>query len=151
MSGAGKSTVIEALAARGLKAIDTDWNPQWERDNGDEWVWREDQIEILLDEEDSEILFVSACVSNQRKFYHRFDVIILLSASEAETRLRLASRSNNRYGKYPEEIADVLRYKATIEPLLRKSATVEIDTTVPLAEVVDRVLGIARQPRLDEP
>jgi hypothetical protein len=75
MSGTGKSSVIRALAARGLKAIDTDWNPEWERvgANGDEWVWREDRIRLLLAEEDAEALFVSACVSNQGKFYDHFD------------------------------------------------------------------------------
>lgn len=62
MSGTGKSSVIVALARRGFKAIDTDWSPQWERPNGDEWIWREDQIRRLLDEEDAETMFVSACV-----------------------------------------------------------------------------------------
>ena len=47
MSGTGKSSVIQALADRGLKAIDTDWNPEWERVEGEEWVWREDQIRSL--------------------------------------------------------------------------------------------------------
>jgi dephospho-CoA kinase len=147
MSGAGKSSVIRALAARGLKAIDTDWNPEWEcvRANGDEWVWREDRIRFLLDEEDADALFVSACVSNQGKFYDRFDRIILLSAPESITVQRLADRTDNSYGKRPDEIADVLRYKATVEPMLRKAASDEIDTSIPLAEVVSRVLEISLQ------
>ena len=144
MSGSGKSSVIEALAARGLKAIDTDWDPRWERVSGDEWIWREDQIRMLLDKEDADILFVSACVSNQGKFYDRFDQIILLSTPESVTVQRLTSRTNNPYGKRPEEIEDVLRYKATIEPLLRKAATADVDTSKPLAEVVTKVLEIVR-------
>jgi dephospho-CoA kinase len=143
MSGTGKSSVIEMLAARGLKAIDTDWNPEWERIQGDEWVWREEQIRRLLDQEDADALFVSACVSNQGKFYGRFDHIILLTAPESVTVHRLASRTNNPYGKQPAEIADVLRYKATIEPRLRVGATAEIDTSIPLADVVAQVLEIA--------
>jgi dephospho-CoA kinase len=143
MSGTGKSTVIEALVARGLKAIDTDWNPKWERADGDEWVWRENEIRILLDEEDADVLFVSACVSNQGKFYDRFDHIILLSAPETITLQRLASRTNNPYGSRPAEIAEVLRYKMSIEPLLREAATAEIDTSIPLSDVVAKVLEIA--------
>ena len=30
MSGTGKSTVIQELQRRGYKAIDTDWDPEWE-------------------------------------------------------------------------------------------------------------------------
>jgi dephospho-CoA kinase len=152
MSGTGKSSVIRALAARGLKAIDTDWNPEWERvgANGDEWVWREDRIRLLLAEEDAEALFVSACVSNQGKFYDHFDQVILLSAPESVTVQRLANRTDNPYGKRQEEIADVLHNKATVEPLLRKVASAEIDTSVSLSEVVSRVLEISIQPRATE-
>jgi len=37
----------------------------------------------------------------------------------------------------------VLRYKTTIEPMLREAASAEIDTSIPLAEVVSRVLEIS--------
>jgi dephospho-CoA kinase len=147
MSGAGKSSVIRALVARGLKAIDTDWNPEWEcvGTDGDEWVWRDDRMRLLLDEEDVDAGFVSACVSNQAKFYERFDQVILLSAPESITVQRLVHRTDNPYGRRPEEIADVLRYKATVEPMLRKAASAEIDTSIPLAEVVSKVLEISLQ------
>jgi dephospho-CoA kinase len=144
MSGTGKSSVIQALAASGFKAIDTDWDPIWERAEGDQWIWREDQIQKLLDQGVPDTMFISACVSNQGKFYDRFDHVILHNASESVTVERLASRTNNPYGKRKSEVADVLRYKATIEPLLRKAATAEIDTSIPLPEVVTRVLEIAR-------
>lgn len=143
MSGAGKSSVIEALAARGYKAIDTDWNLEWERDAGAEWLWREDRISQLLDTEDADVLFVSACVSNQGTFCKRFDHVILLSAPESVTIERLANRSDNPYGKRSEEVAEVLSYKKTVEPRLRASATSEIDTSVPLSVVLARILEIA--------
>jgi dephospho-CoA kinase len=147
MSGIGKSSVIEVLAAQGLKAVDTDRNPDWEHVSGDEWLWREDRIQALLDTEDADVLLVSACVSNQGKFYDRFDHVILLSTPEAVMLQRLASRSNNPYGKRPEQVADVLRYKATVEPMLRKRATVEIDTSIPLGDVVARILEITASAR----
>jgi len=147
MSGVGKSSVIQELSAMGWKAIDTDWDSQWEHVNADKvWVWLEDKIEALLDEEDTDVIFVSACVPNQGKFYGRFDEVILLSAPESVTVARLAERTNNPYGKRDEEVAEVLRYKTTIEPLLRKRATAEIDTSIPLPEVVARVLEIAKNP-----
>jgi hypothetical protein len=64
---------------------------------------------------------------------------------------RLGRRTNNPYGKRPNDVADVLMYKATVEPLLRKSATIEIDTSPPLSEVVESLisalgLGNSRSP-----
>ncbi len=58
---------------------------------------------------------------------------------------RLAGRTNNPYGKHPDELADVLTYVETVEPLLRGGATQEIDTSVPIEEVVQAVLDTVRR------
>lgn len=150
MSGSGKSSVIEALSNRGFKAIDTDWDPGWEMRpvpggpdaDGPGWVWREDRISRLLATEDADVLFVSACVPNQAKFYARFDHVVLLRVSPELTLERLKGRTNNPYGKSVEDAAEVLRFKSTIEPRLRSGATEEIDTSAPLDEVVARILQI---------
>lgn len=146
MSGTGKSSVIRRLTEHGYGAIDTDWNPEWEappaQADGPGWKWREDRIRDLLDADNGEVLFVSACVENQGKFYPRFDHIVLLSAPEHVTIERLATRTTNPYGKRPEEIEQVLKFKRTVEPKLRNAATAEIDTAIPLDEVVARVLGL---------
>jgi dephospho-CoA kinase len=143
MSGTGKSSVIRELAIRGFKAVDTDWDPHWERVNGEStWTWREEEIQALLDREDAEVLFVSACVPNQGRFYDQFDHVVLLVASEQLTLERLTARTSNPYGKKPQELAEVLRYKETVEPLLRKGATVEIDTSIPLADVVTQIVEV---------
>ena len=102
-------------------------------------------MRTLLDREDAGILYVSACVSNQGRFYDSFDEVILLSAPESVIRQRLGNRDNNPYGKRPEEVAEVLRNKVEVEPLLRKTATAEIDTSVPLPQVVARVVEISRR------
>lgn len=149
MSGTGKSSVIRELAARGFKAIDTD-SDDWSvfadavppRPTGDpDWVWREDRIHRLLSEEDADVLFLSGCKTNQSKFYPRFDHVILLSAPAAVIVGRLASRTGNPYGRDPDEVAEVLTFVETVEPLLRRSATLEIDTSAPLEDVVEAVIA----------
>jgi broad-specificity NMP kinase len=70
----------------------------------------------------------------------RFDQIVLLSAPAEVMLERLATRTNNPYGSTEEERAESLHYKETVEPLLRKLATIEIETTAPLDEVVAAVL-----------
>jgi shikimate kinase len=143
MSGTGKSTLIAELAARGYRAVDMD-EPGWSeyRPNGD-WVWHEGRMHDLLSGEDGEILFVSGCAENQVKFYPKFDHIILLSAPGEVLVERLMTRTNNPYGKRPDERADVLRYIETVEPLLRRSAGHEIDVSAPLDHVLATVLRLA--------
>jgi dephospho-CoA kinase len=142
MSGTGKSSVIHALTARGFKAVDTD----------DGWCeplpdgrqrWREDAIDQLLDTEDADVLFVAGCEENQVRFHPRFDLIILLSVPVEVLAERLASRTTNSFGRAPAELERVLDDAQTVEPRLRKAATYEIRTTMPLGDVVMAVLHLA--------
>lgn len=146
MSGTGKSAVVRELDRRGWRAIDTDWNPEWEEpaphSDGPGWVWREDRIAALLDDEYGAALFIAACVENQGKFHDRFDHVVVLTASAELTAQRIAGRTSNDYGKTPAELEQILHHKATIEPLLLKSATLRIDTGIPLDDVVDQLVGL---------
>lgn len=153
MSGTGKSTVITELAARGYKAVDTDYGGLSELvnvpadqptglDPGLDWFWREDRIQALLSTTDVDVLFLSGCTPNQGMFYPQFDHIILLTAPADVIVARLAARTTNPYGKRPEEVTRVLNLQQTIEPMLRRGAGHEVDTSAPLDEVVSTVLRI---------
>jgi dephospho-CoA kinase len=151
ISGTGKSTVTAALAARGYEAVDAD-EPEYSElvsvsegeltglGSGTDWMWREDRIDTLLSSQDAETLFVSGSSPNQGKFYSRFDHIVLLTAPPALIAERLATRSNNTFGKDPDQLARTLRLQEEIEPLLRRGADLEVDTTAPLDEVIATVL-----------
>jgi len=141
MSGTGKSSVVRELVARGYKAVDTD--DGWcERQPDGRQLWRERSIEQLLSSEDADVLFVAGCEENQVKFYDRFDTIILLSAPLDVMVERLATRTNNSYGKRPEELSRIHDDAATVEPLLRSGATYEVRTTNDLPAVVAEVLRL---------
>ncbi len=143
MSGTGKSSVVEAIGARGRRAIDLD-QPGWSIHAEDgAWIWNEQRVWELLGADHDGPLFVSGCAENQRRFYSYFDRVVLLSAPTDLIVERLRTRTNNPYGKYPSELADVLRYVETVEPLIRRGCTHEIDTSVSLDEVVRQVLEIA--------
>lgn len=103
-------------------------------------MWREGRIQALLATEDHDILFVSGCAENMGRFLPQFDQIILLSASADLMVERLATRTNNPYGKQPDEVTRILNQKEIVEPLLRSIAGHEIDTSAPLATVVEEVL-----------
>lgn len=169
ISGVGKPTVIEALAARGYEAIDADtdefseWVEVGDDSNtpgspvepGRDWVWREDRIQAVLSaqdnagDEEAGVLFLSGCAMNMGKFLPQFDHVILLSAPPEVIVERLATRTNNPYGKHPDQVARVLDLRETVEPLLRRVAGHEIDTRADLAAVVAAVLRIAQPPTHD--
>jgi hypothetical protein len=78
MSGTGKSSALVELSKLGFKVLDTD-EPGWTEWSDSEagFVWREDQIADLLAGEVGPSLYVSGTVSNQGRFYPRFDEIVL--------------------------------------------------------------------------
>jgi dephospho-CoA kinase len=151
MSGTGKSAALAELARRGHRVVDTDYGG-WTEDvpsaegQESERLWREQLIDALLAEHESATLFVSGCVSNQGKFYPRFDAVVLLSAPADVLLARVAGRDTNDYGKTDAQRELILHHLSTVEPLLRAGATAEIDTRVPLDEVVDTLERIASSP-----
>ncbi|MCA9878912.1 MAG: hypothetical protein KC442_14065, partial [Thermomicrobiales bacterium] len=153
VSGVGKSTVTEHLAALGYPAVDAD-SPDYSEDiavpageltglgAGRDWVWQEAAIRAVLDRPDP-LLFLSGCSPNQGVFSPAFTDIILLTASPALIAARLSSRTNNPFGRDPVERARALALQTEIEPLLRRSATHVIDTSAPLADVVAEALRVS--------
>src|SRR6185503_13846262 len=100
MSGTGKSTALAELAQRGFRVVDTDDPPwsEWSASAGG-FVWREDRMTELLSRNDGPTLYVSGTVSNQGRFYPRFDAVVLLSAPVDVLLSRIETRTTNDYGK----------------------------------------------------
>lgn len=145
MSGTGKSTLVRELARRGYHAYDADDDGFSEaRPHGD-WGWRTDRVGELLSSYDSGLMFFAGCSDEQVLF--DFDYVVLLTAPTSVITERLRTRTGNPYGKNPDERARVLRYLETVEPLLRQSAGLIVDTTVPLDAVVECVLGFVQPQR----
>jgi dephospho-CoA kinase len=144
MSGTGKSTALVELAKRGYRVVDTD-SPEWSEWIPDEreWLWREERMADLLAQDGERPLFVSGCMSNQGKFYDRFDAVVLLTAPAEVILGRIERRTTNDYGKTPRERELVLTHLKTVEPLLRATSTHEIDASRPLDEIVDDLAAIA--------
>jgi dephospho-CoA kinase len=145
MSGTGKSTVLAELARRGFDVVDTDERglTAWSGDDGG-FVWREEEIAELLERAGTRTLFVAGCVSNQGRFYPRFDAIVLLSAPANVLVERIAGRTTNRFGKADHERDAILRDLAETEPLLRATCTHELDATRPVGAVVADLVAIGR-------
>ncbi len=139
--------MLVALGRLGFQVVDTDepgWTEWSDREGG--YVWREDRITELLAREDGPSLFVSGTVSNQGRFYPRFDAVVLLSAPAEVILSRIENRSTNTFGKSPEQRELVLQDLAHAEPMLRRTCTHEIVATQPLTSIVEQLAELGREP-----
>jgi len=143
MSGTGKSTALVELEKRGFAVVDTDhggWSEWSDADGG--YLWREDRIAELLARDEGSTLYISGTVSNQGRFYPRFDAVILLSAPAEVLLRRIATRATNDYGKSSEDRDLILRHLVEVEPLLRATCTHEVDAAQPIDVVVQQLIAI---------
>ena len=137
MSGTGKTTVLDELRRRGHITVDTDYD-DWQLPDR---TWDERRMQQLL-ESNSDVV-VSGAVENQGRFYDRFEHVVLLSVPLHVLIERVRSRTNNPYGKTSEQQAEIARYLDTVEPLLRRRATLELDgqrATSELADVIEQLV-----------
>jgi thymidylate kinase len=110
------------------------------------YVWDERRIEALLAREEGSTLYVSGTMSNQERFYPRFDAVVLLSAPAEVLLSRINTRATNDYGKSREERDLILRHLSEVEPLLRATCTHEVDAKQPLDDVVEQLVAIGQEP-----
>lgn len=90
------------------------------------------------------MLFVVGTDDRQGSFYE-FDHVVLLSAPRDVVVARLAARTNNPFGESPKELAKVLADLEMYEPMMRGTATREIDTDKPLDDVVAEILQLIQE------
>ena len=133
MSGAGTSTVLTELARRGVRTVDTD-DDGWVLPDG---TWDETAMDALLAAHSD--LVVSGTVENQGRFYDRFAHVVLLSAPLDVLIERVTTRMNNPYGQAEAERNDIAHYVRTVEPLLRRGATTELDGRRDVTELADHI------------
>lgn len=153
MSAVGKSSVISELIKLRHRAIDLDTD-EWSQLVPDDsayadpttsapmdWRWREREVHALLSAADDGMLFVAGTSTNQSRFYPLLDHVVLLTIPVTLAIDRLANRTTNAYGKDPAELRRELELRTVVEPLLRASACMEIDTSRhPVADVIAMIM-----------
>ncbi|KQY42012.1 AAA family ATPase [Cellulomonas sp. Root137] len=133
MSGAGKSTLLAALGTRGHRTVDTD-HDGWQLPDG---TWDEPRMAQLLAAHRDVV--ISGTVENQGRFYDRFEHVVLLTAPLDVLLARVATRTTNPYGRNAAERAQITEYVTTVEPLLRRGATLVLDGRLSVEALADTV------------
>src|SRR5437762_12553902 len=150
LSGAGKSSVYEELIRRGYKAISTDraWAYHADPDTGlpsgpihhDNFVWDQQKAVSELENPEPELLFVCGSGRNRDRFLPYFTKIFNLRIDDDTMRRRLEERTDNDFGKQPEELELMLALNRRDE---KPAGAINVDGTQPLHQVVDELLRLA--------
>ena len=150
LSGAGKSSVYDELIGRGYKAISTDraWKYRVDPDAGllgrpihyDGSMWDQQKAVSELENPEPDVLFVCGSSLNRDRFLPYFTKIFNLRIDDDTMRRRLRERTNNDFGKQPEELELMLRLNRSDE---KPAGAIDVDATQPLDQVVDEVLRLA--------
>lgn len=157
--GAGKSTVNAELKARGYESYggDEDKLAEWfdsrgriakvkNKDIDPEFLKHHSRgisrkvIEQLAAKAKNKIIFLCNDPENEEELVGLFDKVFALLVDEETMKYRLATRSNNQWGKRPLEIEYSLVFKEKWLHLIKKYDYITIDATQPTEYIVDQIL-----------
>lgn len=162
-SGVGKSTVCALLRSRGELAIDADWegyNHWVDRTSGqvvvdppdpvpagwlDRFGWKiiRAEVEALAERARDRTAFLCGSAENEDDVLDLFDHVVCVVVDSDTLRDRLLTRTNNSFGRHPEELAAAMECNDATESTYRNLGATIIDGRRPLAEVADAVLAAA--------
>ncbi len=83
-------------------------------------------------------VFLCGTTPNDNDGWDLFDEVISLSISNEKTVKRLASRTNNDYGKHPDDLKDILGWNETTDERMASYGAIIVNAEQPLGSVVDR-------------
>jgi hypothetical protein len=103
-------------------------------------MWDQQKAVSELESLEPEVLFVCGSGRNRDRFLPCFTKIFNLRIDDDTMRRRLRERTNNEFGKQPEEVELMLRLNRRDE---KPAGAIDIDATQPLHQVVDELLRLA--------
>ncbi len=150
LSGTGKTTVAEELTKRGYKALDADaafgyWGDPETGEPTDvqhqlNWIWDLSKVKSLAEESADDTVFVCGGAMNQDKIRDIFDKRFTLVVDDETLKHRLATRTNNDFGKHPDDLARQLEWNQGTVEYAKSIGSVVVDATQPVNAVVDEIL-----------
>jgi hypothetical protein len=115
--------------------------PPGQRPEHGNHLWDLRRLRELIDDSTAPITVVCGDARNLSSALHLFDHVVVLRVDANTLRRRLDDRSPNDFGSTPDERDLVLRLHDEVDR--RPPDAVVVDTTRPVAEVVDAILALA--------
>lgn len=169
VAGTGKSHIVREMKRRRLNAVDVDKGltvfvdeggkeSEYDPDGGAKWwrshyyVLKPGKLEKLLKRSVS--IYVFGDVGGRRgkgngllDVAHLFDRVCYMRAPPWLIRERLARRTDNVFGKSPDEVEGTMRHKAKMDRIARKMRFEVVDASWPAEEIIRIVTGPGTQSR----
>lgn len=143
MSGVGKSAVLTGLAGRGWRTVDADEDGLVDEYPDHTDLRLPDLEAILRQPRHDKPLVVAATGEGQQELYPLVDHVVALTAPWPVLEQRLATRTDNDFGKDPSERQRVHADLEAYEPLIRRGADLVLDTSeLSVEDVVDQICAL---------
>ena len=78
---------------------------------------------------------------NSHEFSPHFEKTFILSIDDETLKYRLLHRTNNDFGKHPDELAMQLEWNRKVSKHAEEKGYILIDATKPIEKVVDEILS----------
>ncbi len=150
LSGTGKTTVCQELKRRGYKTIEADDDFGFYGDpitglptknkHQLNWIWDKKKVSEVLSNT-KEVVFVCGGAMNQDECMSYFKKVFTLSIDDQTLRDRLLNRTNNDFGKHPDDLARQLEWNNGTIEYAKQRGTILIDATKSVHAVVDEILS----------
>ncbi|MBI1856720.1 AAA family ATPase [Candidatus Saccharibacteria bacterium] len=151
ISGTGKTTAAEELIKRGYAALDADeafgyygnpetGEPTYEQTQHN-WIWDLNKVKSLAKSSEDTTIFVCGGAMNQDRVRGVFDKRFTLVVDDDTMRHRLMTRTNNDFGKHPDDLARQLEWNKGATEYATSIGAIVIDATKPIEQVVDNILA----------
>jgi len=107
--------------------------------------WDKAKAIPALESYDPDVLFVCGSCRNRDEFRPYFTKVFNLKIDDNTMRKRLTERTNNEFGKKPEEVELMLKLNRGDD---RPANSIDVEAARPLKDVVDQILAQCRITRL---
>lgn len=157
-SGAGKSTIAKKIRAAGIEAVDIDhgycaWQHRESRAflpvnpssfsaaflDAHDWVCNADKVARLLAQPARPIAVVGIS-NNQDSILHLFNRVILLQCSADRLVERLATRTDNGFGKTACQREMILGYHRSFEEKMIRGGAIALANDGPIEPTINRIM-----------
>lgn len=165
MSGSGKSTILRELASLGYEThgVDELGYADWvDRKTGEiipfpedeqsvtvhdwykkhRWVLSVDRISQLKHQVDTDdkLVFLGGIAEGEENVWQYFDKVFLLKIDEQTINERITNRTDNDFGKAPEEMTEIMSVLHVYQAKCEKLGAIVVDSTKPIKTVVENII-----------
>ena len=169
IAGSGKSAIKDELIKRGYTAFDVDdgtfrlwYNRETDKLAKDQKTWEEAEADRTWHEQhwlkversrveglhqqsmqNSRPIFLTGTTPNDKDIWDLFDKVIFLRVGDKTLKHRIITRTNNSYGKHPDDLKAILEWNKDAEALNKERGALVVNAEQALHKVVEDILELS--------